>query len=215
MTERRRTHPIFARFYARVSPGMDREGMADYRARLLSGLTGTVVEVGCGNGRNFMHYPSSVTRVLAVEPDPYLRALAERAAAQSQVPIDVVNAVAEHLPASEGTFDAAVTCLVLCSVPEQHAALRELHRVLKPGGELRFLEHVRAATPGFARFQRAMDATVWPLLAGGCRTGRDTETSISQAGFTLKQIAHFDFPEAGRLRPPAAPHILGTAVRAV
>lgn len=213
MTGRRRTHPIFARLYARVSPGMDREGMADYRARLLAGLSGRVVEVGCGNGRNFAHYPPSVAQVLAVEPDPYLRALAERAAARSRVRIEVVDAVAGELPAADGAFDAAVACLVLCSVPDQQAALGELRRVLKPGGELRFLEHVRAADPGFVRFQRVMDATVWPLLAGGCHTGRDTESAITGAGFTLARIERFDFPQA-RLRPPASPHIVGTAVRA-
>lgn len=127
---------------------MDRGGIAERRAELLSGLTGAVVELGCGNGLNFAHYPETVTRVLAVEPDPYLRALAEQAAAQVKTPIDVVDAVAEHIPAGDGTFDAAVASLMLCSVPDQHTALREVHRVLKPGGQLRFLEHVRATSPG-------------------------------------------------------------------
>lgn len=210
MTGRRRTHPLFARYYAKISPAMDRGGMAEHRARLLSGLTGTVIELGCGNGLNFPHYPATVAHVLAVEPDPYLRTLAERAAAQAAAPVNVIDAVADRLPASDGTMDAAVVCLVLCSVPEQQVALRELRRVLKPGGQLRFLEHVRGASPRFVRFQRAADATFWPLVAGGCHTSRDTEAAISEAGFTLADVARFDFPP-GRLRPPAAPHVLGTA----
>ncbi len=212
MTGPRRAHPLFARYYAKISPAMDRGGMAEHRARLLSGLAGTVIEVGCGNGLNFPHYPATVTHVLAVEPDPYLRTLAERAAQRAAVPINVVDAVAERLPASDSTLDAAVVCLVLCSVPEQEAALSELHRVVKPGGQLRFLEHVRAASPAFVRIQRAVDATFWPFVAGGCHTSRDTAAAISRAGFTLGQVTHFDFPES-RLRSPATPHILGTATR--
>ena len=191
---------------------MDRGGIAERRAELLSGLTGAVVELGCGNGLNFAHYPETVTRVLAVEPDPYLRALAEQAAAQVKTPIDVVDAVAEHIPAGDGTFDAAVASLMLCSVPDQHTALREVHRVLKPGGQLRFLEHVRATSPGLARVQRTLDATVWPRLFGGCHTGRDTAAAIGQAGFTVARANRFDFPP-GRMPEPAKPHVIGAATR--
>lgn len=192
---------------------MDRGGIAERRAELLSGLTGTVVEIGCGNGLNFAHYPATVTRVLAIEPDPYLRGLAERAAADAPVPIDVVDAVAERIPAEDGAFDAAVASLMLCSVPDQPTTLRELHRVVKPGGQLRFLEHVRATSPGFARVQRALDATVWPRFFGGCHTGRDTAAAIAEAGFTLGEVTRFDFPP-GRLPQPAKPHVIGSATRA-
>jgi ubiquinone/menaquinone biosynthesis C-methylase UbiE len=209
---KRRASPLFARFYAKASPAMDRGGIAERRAELLSGLAGTVVELGCGNGLNFVHYPETVARVLAVEPDPYLRALAEQAAAQVAVRIEVVDAVAEHIPADDGTFDAAVASLMLCSVPDQHTALREVHRVLKPGGELRFLEHVRATTPGLIRVQQALDATVWPRFFGGCHTGRDTAAAIGQAGFALGKVTRFDFPP-GRLPEPAKPHVIGTATR--
>ena len=208
----RSKHPIFARFYARVSVDMDKGGMADHRARLLSGLTGTVLETGCGNGRNFPRYPETVTRVVAVEPDPYLRALAEQAAKTAPVPIEIVKGTAEDIPAPDESFDAAVACLMLCSVPDQATALAEIRRVLRPGGQLRFLEHVRAETPVLARVQRALEATVWPLLAGGCHPARDTETSI-RAAFTVDEVTRFDFPP-GRIRQPASPHIIGSATRA-
>ena len=208
----RSKHPIFARFYARASIDMDRGGMADHRARLLSGLSGTVLEAGCGNGRNFPHYPDTVTRVVAVEPDPYLRGLAERAAQTAPVPIDVIKGTAEEIPAPDESFDAVVACLMLCSVPDQATALAEMRRVLRPGGQLRFLEHVRAETPVLARVQRALEATVWPLLTGGCHPARDTAAAIRTA-FTVDEVTHFDFPPT-RVRQPASPHIIGSATRA-
>jgi ubiquinone/menaquinone biosynthesis C-methylase UbiE len=207
-----RSHPVFARCYARISPAMDRGGLAEHRARLLDGLAGTVIEVGCGNGRNFPHYPATVTRVLALEPDPHLRRIAEHAAATAAVPIQVVAGTAQRIPANDGSCDAAVASLVLCSVADPQAALREIHRVLRPGGQLRFLEHVQARGNALRRVQRALDAALWPHLAGGCHTGRDTETTIRAAGFTVVRIDHFDFPP-GRIRQPASPHIAGTATR--
>ena len=208
----RSKHPIFARFYARVSVDMDRGGMAGHRARLVSGLTGSVLEIGCGNGRNFAHYPGTVTRVTAVEPNDYLRALAEQAAATAPVPIDVVDGTAEHIPAPDESFDAAVACLMLCSVADQAIALAEVRRVLRPGGTLRFLEHVRAETPGLARVQRVLEATLWPRFSGGCHPARDTEASI-RAAFTVGEVTRFDFPPT-RIRQPASPHISGSATRA-
>lgn len=191
---------------------MDRGGIAERRAELLSGLSGAVVEIGCGNGLNFAHYPTTVTRVLAVEPDPYLRGLAERAAAEAPVSIEVVDGVADQIPADDGTFDAAVASLMLCSVPDQPTALRELHRVLKPGGQLRFMEHVRSTSPGLARVQQTLDATIWPRIFGGCHVGRDTPTVIGESGFTVVEATRFAFP-AGGLPQPNKPHIIGSATR--
>jgi ubiquinone/menaquinone biosynthesis C-methylase UbiE len=209
---KRRASPLFARFYAKTSSAMDRGGIAERRAELLSGLSGAVVEIGCGNGLNFAHYPTTVTQVLAVEPDPYLRGLAERAAAEAPVSIEVVDGVADQIPADDGTFDAAVASLMLCSVPDQPTALRELHRVLKPGGQLRFMEHVRSTSPGFARVQQTLDATIWPRIFGGCHVGRDTPTVIGESGFTVVEATRFAFP-AGRLPQPNKPHIIGSATR--
>jgi ubiquinone/menaquinone biosynthesis C-methylase UbiE len=121
-----------------------------------------VIEVGAGNGLNFAHYPASVTEVIAVEPEPHLRSIAEANAAQAAVPVKVVDGTAGDLPADDALFDVAVASLVLCSVPDQDQALAEIRRVLKPGGELRFFEHVQAGTPGRRRVQQALDATIWP-----------------------------------------------------
>lgn len=205
-----RRHTVFARLYPRLSQAIEPQ-TSPYRGELLAGLTGRVIEVGAGHGLNFAHYPPTVTEVIAVEPEPHLRALAEDAARDAPMPIQVVDGTAEALPATDASMDAAVASLVLCSVPDQAAALAELHRVLHPGGELRFLEHVRAETQGLARAQRLVDV-VWPLLFGGCHTSRDTPAAIQAAGFRLADTRRFHIPDPGR-GSPASPHVLGTAVR--
>jgi ubiquinone/menaquinone biosynthesis C-methylase UbiE len=205
-------HPIFARFYALISRSMEEAGVADHRRRMLAGLTGRVIEVGAGNGLNFGHYPPEVTSVLAVEPEPYLQAMARRSAEKATVPVEVIDGVAEELPAGDQAFDAAVASLMLCSVPNQQVALREMHRVLKPGGQLRFFEHVRADQPTLQRVQRLLDATVWPVFLGGCHSGRDTVAAIEGAGFAIEQLDRFNFPD-GRLPSPTSPHVLGVAHR--
>lgn len=202
------SHPIFARFYERLSVSMDRAGVAEYRRTLTAGLAGRVVEVGAGNGRQFAHYPPQVTEVVAVEPEPRLRASAERAAAEAPVPVKVVDGVAEDLP--ENAYDAAVVALVLCSVDDQDAALRSLFRAVRPGGEVRFLEHVVAPEPGMLRkAQRVVDATVWPRLLAGCHTGRDTVAAIRRAGFEVRSLDRFTFGRGN----PSGPVALGRAVR--
>ncbi|MFC0003730.1 class I SAM-dependent methyltransferase [Micromonospora siamensis] len=213
MPPTRVSHPIFARLYERASVSLDQAGVAEHRRRLVAGLRGRVVEVGAGNGRMFPHYPSAVTDVLAVEPEPRLRAAATTAAATAPVPVTVVDGVADALPLADGAVDAVVTALVLCTVPDQAAALREAYRVLRPGGELRFYEHVRAESPGgLRRVQRVVDATLWPLFCGGCHTARDTVSAITAAGFEITELDRFRFPPGSALTP-ASPHVLGTARR--
>jgi ubiquinone/menaquinone biosynthesis C-methylase UbiE len=207
-----RSRPLFARFYARISRVMEQAGVGEHRDRLLAGLSGEVIETGAGNGLNFAHYPAQVSQVLALEPEPRLRALAEQNAGAAPVPVEVVDGVAERIPAPDGSFDAAVACLMLCSVPDQAAVLGELHRVLRPGGQLRFFEHVQAETAGMRQVQRVLDGTVWPVLFGGCHSGRDTAAAISGAGFTIDRLERFEFPES-RLPSPTSAHILGSATR--
>lgn len=187
-------HPLFARLYPRIARTLDGIGLAAHRERLLNGLRGEVVEIGVGPGGGLAHYPTAVTHVLAVEPEPRLRALATAAAAGAPVSVEVVDGVAERLPSADRSRDGAVFSMVLCSVADPGAALREAHRVLRSGGRLRALEHVRADTPLAARFQQVLDATVWPVLAGGCHTGRDTVAEIAAAGFTVERVDRFTFP---------------------
>jgi len=208
-----KSHPVFARVYERLSVLMDRAGAAEHRRVLAAGLSGRVIEVGAGNGRMFAHYPPEVTDVVAVEPEPRLRATATSAARHAPVPVTVVDGVAERLPGEDGEFDAAVVALMLCSVADQAAALAEIRRVLRPGGQLRFLEHVAADQAGrLRRVQKVADATLWPRLFAGCHTGRDTAAAISSAGFVIDELHRFRFPPTGPAGP-ATPHIRGSATR--
>ncbi|HEU5428592.1 MAG TPA: class I SAM-dependent methyltransferase [Actinocrinis sp.] len=210
---RRRAHPWFAKFYSRVSVAMDRGGLAQYRSRLLDGLSGEVVEIGPGNGLNFRHYPPEVTRLVAVEPEPTLRALARQAAdrVSQDVHIEVVGGVAEQMPLADASCDAVVVSLVLCSVPDQQAAFNEVRRVLRPGGEFRFMEHVRSRSRAAALGQRALDATVWPLLGAGCHCSRETGEAVAAAGFQVSTMDRFRFPPRRYLPDPTASHVLGLA----
>jgi SAM-dependent methyltransferase len=206
--QRRVHHPVFARVYARVGHLMDAE-IGDHRRRLLAGLTGRVLEVGAGNGLNFPHYPATVAEVLAVEPEPYLRHLALSAASQAPVPIRVMAGTAEALPAPDGAVDAVVASLVLCTVADLERALAETRRVLRPGGMLRFYEHVRAADPRLARWQDRLERP-WGWVAGGCHPNRDVVAAIVAAGFGVLELDRFDF----QIMPPLVrPHVLGVAER--
>jgi ubiquinone/menaquinone biosynthesis C-methylase UbiE len=182
----------------------------ELRRRLFAGLRGRVIEIGCGEGRAFELYPARVESVLAVEPDPTARAAAAERAGSAPVPVQVVDGLADRLPAADGSFDAAVLVWVLCSVPDPARALAEVVRVLAPGGELRVYEHVRAASPALRLVQRAFDAAYWTRALGGCRTTRDTEAAIRAAGFEFAALDH-GFHSSSLLTITAAPHIVGIA----
>ncbi|MGH2865219.1 MAG: class I SAM-dependent methyltransferase [Solirubrobacteraceae bacterium] len=204
-------HPIFARVYERWAPIGERRGATEHRQRMLAGLTGRVIEVGAGTGANFPCYPSTVSEVVAVEPERYLRELAQAAAVQAPAAVTVLDGVGGQLPGEDESFDAGVAALVLCTIPDPQQALAELFRVIRPGGELRFYEHVVSSHRWEARFQRAADATFWPRVAGGCHLARDTTTTIESAGFHIETCERFPFSPVP-LFPPD-PMILGTARR--
>jgi ubiquinone/menaquinone biosynthesis C-methylase UbiE len=190
---------------------MELLGVAEHRRELLAGVCGRVMEIGAGTGANFPHYPEGAREIVAVEPEPYLRARAATAATGGSAPVRVVDAVADELPFENASFDAAVSSLVLCSVADQSAALAELRRILRPGGELRFYEHVRATDRRLASTQRMFDV-VWPHLAGGCHASRDTLRAIADAGFAIEHVRHFVFRPC-LLATPTSPHVLGVARR--
>lgn len=204
-----RPRPRYARLFEKQVVTIE-PTLAPLRERLAAGLAGRVVEVGAGTGASFSHYPATVDAVIAFEPEPYLRRIAIDAAARAPVPIAVRAGRAERLPAGDGEFDAALVSLTLCSVDDPDAAVAELARVLKPGAELRFHEHVRSHSPVAALLQRAGDL-VWPHVGGGCHLARPTEKTLAAAGFVLERVDRFRL-RTGPLDPPK-PHVLGTARR--
>ncbi|MGP4030875.1 class I SAM-dependent methyltransferase [Pseudarthrobacter sp. 1C304] len=198
----------FGKSFARVGPRMDARGATGHRQRLLEPAHGAVVEIGAGYGATFLLYPAAVTRVLALEPDPTLRELARAAAREATVPVTVEDGVAESLPAADASVDVVVSSLVLCSVADQRAVLKEVVRVLRPGGQLLFYEHVRSEH----RILGAAEDLVTPLwsrMAGGCHPNRDTAAAIAGAGLTVRALERFGFS----VLPgnPRLAHILGTA----
>jgi len=192
-----RPHRMFSRFYARMSTRMEGARLGDLRDELLADVHGEVVEVGAGNGLNFTHYPATVTKVTAVEPEPYLRRLGVEAAVAARMPVEVVSGDGERLPLADDSVDAVVSSMVLCSVDSRAAVLAEVGRVLRPGGELRFFEHTLADGAVLRSVQHIADATFWPRLGGGCHTAVDMVDAITGAGFTPDVGAPVLLPRRG------------------
>jgi SAM-dependent methyltransferase len=180
-------NPFFARLWSKMST-REPQSIRRLRRENLAGLTGRVLEVGAGTGTNFEFYPASVTEVVAIEPEQRLAVLAREAADKAAIPVTVsIDTVERYAPSATGEpFDAVVCSLVLCSVESPADVLRQLFSALRPGGELRYLEHVASAGPR-ARMQRLADVTVWPRLLGNCHTHRQTERSIADAGFEVAE----------------------------
>jgi SAM-dependent methyltransferase len=173
-------------FFAHVWPVVvthEAKAVRTLRRENLLGLSGRVLEVGAGIGTNFAFYPESVEQVVALEPEPRLAARARAAAAAAPVPVVVVGETVEEFSGGE-PFDAVVCSLVLCSVSDPHTVLQHLGSFLRSGGQLRYLEHV-ASAGARGRWQRFLDATVWPRLFGNCHTHRDTERAVADAGFEV------------------------------
>jgi protein-L-isoaspartate O-methyltransferase len=202
-------NPFFARLWTFLSRH-ETEEIQRLRRENLAGLSGRVLEVGAGTGTNFDFYPSTVSEVVAVEPERRLAELARRAAESAPVPVTVTTDTVEEFTAGE-PFDAVVCSLVLCSIDDPDSVLRQLLSLLRPGGELRYLEHVASSGPR-ARLQKFADATVWPRLLGNCHTHRHTEESIVGAGFQVSGARReWTFPAWVPL--PVAEFAIGRAVR--
>ncbi|MCX4834058.1 class I SAM-dependent methyltransferase [Streptomyces sp. NBC_01016] len=204
-------HPVFARYYAQVVERVE-PVMAPIRRELVAGLSGRVLEIGAGTGIGFGHYPTTVSEVVAIEPERSLRRIAVDAAQRVDVPVDVVPGAAEALPVKSEAYDAVVLSTVLCSVRNVERSLGEVWRVLRPGGEVRFFEHVRAPGCGMRLVQGALDRTLWPLCVGGCHLRRDAIGSLRAAGFELGDHRALTMPGHGP-RQPMSYCVLGTARR--
>jgi ubiquinone/menaquinone biosynthesis C-methylase UbiE len=197
---------FFAMTYDRQIARAEQAGLRAFRQRLLAGATGHVIEIGGGTGLNLPHYGSDVESLTVTEPMvPMVRRL-ERRIQEHGYAAKVLRAPAEDLPFDDATFDTAVSTLVLCGVDDQPRALRELRRVLRPGGRLLFFEHVRSDDPARARLQDRMN---WlNRLVVCCDCNRATLGSIEQAGFAVTQVEHTALPKAPKFASPA---ITGTA----
>jgi SAM-dependent methyltransferase len=207
-TETRLVQRVAAGGYDWVFDHVDPLGGADHRRRLVEQATGEVLEIGAGTGRNLPLYRTA-TRVVALEPAPGMRARAERAARVARVAVEVVDGRAEALPFPDAAFDTVVASLVLCTVPDLARTLAETHRVLRPGGTLRFYQHVRADDARLARWQDRLERPCgW--LAAGCHPNRDVLAAITAAGFRVLELDRFDFQI---MPPPVRPHVLGVAKR--
>ena len=197
---------LYASIFDRIARGSERAGIGEERRGLLAQATGATIEIGAGTGLNLSHFPPAVTRLCLVEPDPDMRKrLLRRADGRDDV--EVVDARAEALPFPDASFDTAVVTFALCSVADPDIALTEIARVLRPGGRLLFLEHVRDTDPKVAHKQ---DHPVFLYSWIGCHPNRDTLTAISRAPFEVTVVRHGEVPKAPRVERPM---IVGTAAR--
>lgn len=202
---------LFSAIYDRGMQGTEEAGLSDMRHELLAQARGRVLELGAGTGVNLAHYPETVEGLTLTEPDPHMtKRLREKLVAMGKTSeVTVIEAPAESLPFPDDSFDTAVVTLVLCTVPDQTDALKEIHRVLKPDGHLLFLEHVRSRNPSLAKWQDRLEAP-WRFLGDGCHCNRDTVSAISAAGFELGDVEHGALPKAPPIVRPLAK---GTATR--
>ena len=199
---------LFALTYDRQMGRVDRAGLAVHRKELLTGATGRVLEIGSGPGINLPYYGSGVTSLTLTEPEPPMFRRLEKRAASHAAGTTALRAPAEDLPFEDDSFDVAVSTLVLCGVSDQPRALRELHRVLRPGGELLFIEHVRSDDPSLARLQDRMNGFNRFLV--GCDCNRPTLRTIESAGFEVTKVEHTSLPNAPKF---VRPLIVGAASR--
>jgi ubiquinone/menaquinone biosynthesis C-methylase UbiE len=197
---------IFAMTYDRQLARAEKAGLRDFRAGLLAGAAGDVLEIGGGTGANLAFYGPAVTSLTVTEPEPAMLRRLERSVRDRGAAAKVLRAPAEDLPFDDHTFDVAVSTLVLCGVDDQPRALRELRRVLRPGGRLLFLEHVRSADPRVAGTQ---DRLNWlNRIVVCCDCNRPTLSSIQGTGFVISKVEHTKLPKAPKFVSPA---IMGTA----
>jgi ubiquinone/menaquinone biosynthesis C-methylase UbiE len=198
---------MFAVTYDRMMRKTEAAGLTDRRETLLAGASGDVIEIGGGTGANLAYYPSTIRSLTVTEPDPSMVRRLEEHARSTRPGTTVLRAPAEDLPFDDASFDTAVSTLVLCGVDDQPRSLRELRRVLRPGGTLLFLEHVRADDPRAARSQ---DRLNWlNRLVVCCNCNRPTVSSIKDAGFDVQRVEAWSLPKSPKF---VTPSVVGAAV---
>ena len=200
-----------SRFFAAMYDGQmrraEKAGLTKMREALVAQATGTVLEIGAGTGANVGHYPSAVASLTVTEPDVFMLKRLEGRVRREAPATMVLRAPAEDLPFEDGTFDSVVSTLVLCGVDDQPRAVREIHRVLRTGGQFLFLEHVRASDPTAAKKQDRMNWLNRAVVC--CDCNRRTLDTIEGAGFRITALEHTELPKAPSFVRPA---VIGTAI---
>jgi ubiquinone/menaquinone biosynthesis C-methylase UbiE len=189
----------YAATYDLINKSAEAAGVREERHDLLARATGATIEIGAGTGLNLAHYPPAVTRLVLIEPDPYMRRRLRSRASRLGRDVEVLDALAGQLPFPDASFDTAVVTFTLCSVPDQQAALSEITRVLAPGGRLLFFEHVRSADPAIAARQDKMPFP-YPLI--GCHPNRDTLAEITASPLAVETVRSGDLPKAPKIERP-------------
>lgn len=196
--------PIFARRYGVLSRRAEHGEVGKRRRALLAHAFGRVLDLGVGSGESFKHLPSAVSELVAIDPDPLMLRQARRRVDETSVPVRLVRGEGERLPFADATFDSAVAALVLCTVDDPAATVAELHRVLRPGGRLLIMEHVRADDETLAQWQDRLQGP-YSWLNGGCHPNRATLETIDAAGFRIERLERYGFD--------VLPHVQCIAVR--
>ena len=201
---------FFAAVYDKMLKSTEEAGLRDTRQGVVGGARGDVLELGAGTGLNFGHYvPGQVTQVIATEPDPHMARRARKAAAGAPVPIEVREASAEDLPFDSASFDTVVCTLVMCTIPNPGRAVTEVERVLKPGGKMLFIEHVRAEDPGLAKWQDRLERP-WTVVGAGCHPNRDTLGLLDASPLDVDEYRRGKLPKSP---PIVRPMVVGAATK--
>jgi ubiquinone/menaquinone biosynthesis C-methylase UbiE len=201
---------FFSAMYDRLLQGTEDAGLRETRRQALAKATGRTIDIGAGTGANIGLYPAAVTELVLAEPDPHMLKRLRPKLAESGTEADVVAAPAGKLPFADSSFDTAVFTLVLCTVPDPEAALVEAARILRPGGRLLFVEHVRADDPKLARWQDRLERP-WRFCGDGCHCNRDTVATIEASPLAVEQVERGELPKAP---PIVRPLTYGSAINA-
>jgi ubiquinone/menaquinone biosynthesis C-methylase UbiE len=197
---------FFAWAYPKIVKSSEEKWLRDDRAKVLAGVSGSVVEIGAGTGLNLEHYGPSVTSLVLTEPNTHMLPQLRAAASRLRPDATVVEAPADHLPVGDNSTDFVVSTLVFCSVPDPTACLNEIKRVLKPGGGLVVLEHVKGE-PKVAKWQKRAEP-ITKVMGRGCHVTRDTRAALDAAGFDTSKVEDYWVEHEPKIY---GPHIVGIA----